>query len=71
MAYPADLITIRDNLSAILLAESANPRPNYTADGRSYAWCDYRDHLIENILKLNDQIIAAEGMVEISSQGIT
>ena len=56
MTLVTDLTTIRDNLIAELTTESASPRPNYSIDGRSVSWNDYRISLLEQIKDLTEQI---------------
>jgi hypothetical protein len=64
MTYAEDLTTSRDNLASTLATESANPRPNYSVDGRSYSWDQYRSSLVQQIADLNQAIINANGGVE-------
>ena len=56
MTLKTDFETIRDNLIAELTAESANPRPDYSIDGRAVSWNDYRQSLLDQILELQKQI---------------
>ncbi len=67
MTLLASLTTARDNLAAELATESANPRPNYGAAGRSFSWSEYRAGLVAQIADLNQQVINAQGAVEIST----
>lgn len=60
-----NLITARDNLAAELATNSANPKPTYSVAGRSVSWSSYRSDLIDQIERLNGQIIKARGAVEI------
>ncbi len=60
-----NLITSRDNLATELATESANPRPDYSVDGRSFPWSAYRRMLKEDIDDLQKQIFALEGDTEI------
>lgn len=53
------LITSRTNLVAAYLDSSANPKPNYTIDGETYAWSDFRAKLLDEIKGL-DTLIARE-----------
>ncbi len=68
MTYLTDLTTSRDALLTKLATESANPRPNYSVDGRSFTWDDYRSSLINQIEQLNKMIIRAGGAQEITTQ---
>lgn len=61
-----NLQTIRTNLIAALLTESASPKPNYSIDGQSMSWNDYRISLLSQIRTL-DELIGAEDPFEISS----
>jgi len=66
MTYIDDLTTARDEAASLLAAHisGGDVKPTYSVDGRSWDWAGYRDHLIENIDKLNDLIIKAGGAVE-------
>ncbi|HUS95356.1 MAG TPA: hypothetical protein VMX97_01305 [Hyphomicrobiaceae bacterium] len=67
MTFLADLITARDGLTAKLAADSANPRPDYSVAGRSVSWSAYRADLIAQIRDLTQQIINAQGGIEIQT----
>ena len=56
MAYVDDLIIIRDNLVEAIKTATANPKPNYVVDGRSFSWSDYLKNLREQLAAINDQI---------------
>ena len=63
MTLVQELQTIQNNLIAslgdvITLYNSvvADPKPNYTIDGRSISWSDYRKSLMDDIAELNKQI---------------
>lgn len=67
MTLLADLTTARDNLASELATESANPRPDYSVAGRSISWSTYREGLISQIKDLTQQILVAQGGVEIQT----
>jgi len=67
MAFLADLTTARDGLAKELATESANPRPDYSVGGRSVSWSAYRADLIAQLKELNQQIINAQGAIEIQT----
>ena len=56
MTYLADLTTTRDNLASALATESANPKPSYSVDGRSFAWNDYFRMQMQAIKDLTELI---------------
>lgn len=71
MASDADnLRTIRSNLLTALATESVNPKPNYTIDGRSYSWSDWRSKILADCRELSDQIAMLDpnGPVIVMSQ---
>lgn len=70
MTYINDLKTSRNSAASALADAMANPQPNYTVDGRSIAWSEYRTSLVEQLTELNDLIIKAAGAVEISTIGL-
>ena len=61
MSYLSDLKTARDNLASELATESANPKPTYSVDGRSWDWAGYRAQLTKQIADLNKLIVKAGG----------
>ncbi len=66
--YPDSLTTALNQLTALLLEVTLNPKPTYTAYGRSYSWTEYQELLgrqIEQITKL----IAQANPFEIVSRG--
>ena len=67
MTYISDLTTARDTLASTLATESASPKPDYSVDGRTISWTQYRASLVKEIKDLNQMIINAGGAVEISS----
>ena len=66
--YPDSLTTVLDQLTALLTEITLNPKPTYTAYGRSYSWSEYQELLgrqIEQVTKL----IAQANPFEIVSRG--
>ena len=70
MTYIADLTTSRDNYAAKLAAISGldEEKPSYSIDGRSISWTEYQAFLTENLDRLNDLILKANGAVTIRTQ---
>ena len=68
MTFLTDLTTARDALTSELATESANPRPDYSVAGRSVSWSAYRGGLVAQIKDLTQQILIAQGGVEITTQ---
>ncbi len=67
MTFLADLTTARDALTAKLATESVNPQPSYSVAGRSVSWDSYRAGLVAQIKDLTQQILIAQGAVEIQT----
>ena len=67
MTFLADLTTARDALASELATESASPRPDYSVAGRSVSWSQYRAGLVAQIKDLTQQILVAQGGVEITT----
>jgi hypothetical protein len=72
------MATIAENLAtakagfARQLAEiSANPKPSYTVDGRTYNWNEYLRFLMESMKSLDEAIQSEEGPIEVVIQGMT
>lgn len=63
MAYPEDLVTIRDNISAKLVEISANPQPSYSVEGQSVSWNDYFRMLTEQLKNMNQAINQANPFI--------
>jgi hypothetical protein len=71
MAYADSLVTIRDNLVAELqgetarrkaLVEAGHPPPaTYSAGGRSLDWNGYLRMMVDEIERINAQVIRAGG----------
>ncbi len=68
--YAENLVTIRDNLVAQLVTDSANPQPSYVCDGQEVDWMGYYKFMSEQIDRLNLQIATADP-IEIVSQGFS
>lgn len=67
-----DLENLLTRRSAILAELAAGPsKPNYTVDGQSVAWNEYRRSLLDELTMLNAQIAVAEGPWEIETRGTT
>ena len=56
MAHKEYLITIRDQLTAIIISITADPKPTYNIDGQSVSWNDYLDKLTNQLSKYNELI---------------
>jgi hypothetical protein len=67
MTAEQDLVTIRDGAIARLAEICADPKPTYTADGRTIDWSGYAAELRKTIDWCNAQLA---GPVEIRSQAI-
>jgi hypothetical protein len=52
VAALADIETAIDNISAIIVEITANPKPNYTVDGQTVNWGDYLDTLTTKLQSL-------------------
>jgi hypothetical protein len=68
MSVEQTLTTIRDDALARLAEICTNPKPSYTADGRTVDWEGYATQLRQTIDWCNAQLT---GPVEIRSQAIS
>ncbi len=66
--YPGGLTTVLNQLTALLVQITLNPKPTYAAYGRRYSWSEYQEMLgrqIEQVTKL----VAQANPFEIVSHG--
>lgn len=61
MATLDNYIQAELNVSALLVSITANPKPSYSVDGKSYSWGEYFDTLTAQAAKLRDLIVLAQG----------
>lgn len=59
--YAENLVTIRDNLVAKMVTESANPKPSYSEDGRSISWGEWWASRMSELEALEKRIQMAQG----------
>ena len=59
MGQAEDLRTIRDQITANLIAESLSPQPSYSVDGESVDWATWAQMQQNRIEQLNRMINAA------------
>jgi len=71
MAYVDDLVTARNNIAALLKDITANPKPDYSIDGKSVSWGSYLTQLQEQLRNLDEAIMRGDGSWEIESRGIS
>lgn len=62
--YLENLVAAREALAAALVTQAG--RPNYSIDGESFAFGE----LCDRIAKLDAAIAAAQGPVEVETQGL-
>ncbi|KKK97499.1 hypothetical protein LCGC14_2652160 [marine sediment metagenome] len=61
MTVLASLTTARDNIAAEIATISANPRTNYTVDGRTFDHEGHFANLMARYTELNQAVILAGG----------
>ena len=66
--YPNSLAAARSQCEALLVQITVNPKPSYTAYGRTYSWTEYQAMLTKQIEDLN-RLIAQANPYEIVSRG--
>ena len=66
--YPDSLTAVRNHLAALLAEITLNPKPSYTAYGRSYSWTEYQELLGRQIEQIT-RLIAQANPFEIISRG--
>lgn len=64
-----NLQTALDNIAARIAAITANPKPDYSVDGKSYSWSGYLSMLITQSKALEEALVRAGGPYEISNRG--
>jgi len=66
--YPDSLTTVLNQLTDLLLQITLDPKPTYTAYGRSYSWNEYQEMLSRQIEQIT-KLIAQGSPYEIISRG--
>lgn len=66
-----NLATAKANLAANLAAITANPKPSYSVDGKSYSWTEYMTALLAAMKSIDEQVVDEEGPSETSISGYT
>lgn len=66
-----NLTTAKTNFAQQLADLSANPKPSYTVDGKSYQWGEYLKFLTDSMAAVNAAIVANEGPSETCIDGYT
>jgi hypothetical protein len=66
-----NLATAKANLAANLASITANPKPSYSVDGKSYSWTEYMTALLAAIKGIDDQLAADAGPSEVVICGDT
>jgi hypothetical protein len=69
MSEQEDLATIAENIRAILVEITANPKPSYSINGKSVSWESYKTSLMNDLRSLRE--MSNEDPFEISSIGYT
>jgi hypothetical protein len=72
MASRADnLNAALDNIAAQLADMTANPKPSYSAGGRSISWGEHFNNLVTQQEKLYAALQMADGPFEVRSEGVS
>ncbi len=72
MTVKSDLEMAKGNMASTLASITANPKPTYTVDGRSFSWTQYQDFLLKGISKLTELIETEDdSFVEAETQAFT
>ena len=66
-----NLATAKANFAQQLADISANPKPSYSVDGRSYQWGEYLKFLTDSMNAIDISIQSEEGPDEVVIQGNT
>lgn len=64
------IATIKSNALARIAEITADPRPTYTRDGRTYQWTEYLDQLQKTVAWCDQQTVAVDPF-EIASSAYT
>lgn len=67
--YAENLITIRDQIAQRLADCTANPKPSYTDQGRSFSWTEYQSMLFSQLKEIEERIQTSDGPILIRSRG--
>lgn len=70
MTYLEDLITTRDQMAAILVEITADPKPSYSIDGQTVQWSAYFRMLTDKLEAINN-LLAGADPGEVQSIGFT
>jgi len=65
----ANLQLIKSNILARLVDLSANPKPNYSIEGKSVSWGSYFESLTKQLTTINE-LLQSEQPFEYRSYGI-
>ncbi len=67
----ATLVTVHNQVAALLVEITADPKPSYSVDGESYSWNEYFGMLTDRLELLERAIQRLDGPWEVVSRGIT
>lgn len=71
MATRAENLTTALNNVAVLIRDlTADPKPDYSVDGKSYSWSSYLSMLLSQQKALEDALARATGPYEVSNRGV-
>lgn len=70
MAVIDDLETAKANIAALLASITANPKPDYSVDGKSVSWATYFRTLTEQLDAINKLIQTEGGPQWLSTQAV-
>jgi hypothetical protein len=66
--YPDSLVTVLNQLTALLLQITLSPKPTYSVHGHSYSWTEYQQMLTKQMEQVT-KLIAQANPFEIVSRG--
>jgi len=66
-----NLLTAKTNFAQQLADISANPKPSYTVDGKSYQWGEYLKYLQDSMNAIDIAIQSESGPEEVCISGVT
>ena len=70
MAAVDDIQTTINQLAATLASITASPQPNYSIQGVSLSFNEYKDSLVKNIADLQEVLVMLSGPYQLVSVGV-
>lgn len=71
MAYLDDLLTVQNQIGAMIASITASPKPSYSVAGQSFSHAEYLETLVGQLAAVRLEISLADGPQEYTSQAFS